>query len=1302
MSYYLPVMRRELLGISDGLIKQYVRLMPVGRTKKPVWDYIPYDLVYDDEGKPVLGQYGTVKRNYLVNVFWMRPTTIGDVEEWLSNPKTTGLAALCSEQSGNLYTFDIDVERFLDKWVVGSVKEILTRHKAPAQKTGGGGYQIAVRIEGKVPGNTCYAYAPDESKKSGRTVSIESRGSPKGYILLPYSIHPSGNYYKPINLFGGSWDAIPTISQKELKLLEEAARQTCEAPRTKQQIERAEKQKELTAKRAERRANRPVYSADKVDVISAVNDAYDIRDILSDHGYTEEPSGRWSHPTAKNGSGVSILDNVSYHHSSNDPLSSSDGRARSPFGALCELEYGGDVTRAVKELAEKLGIDYASNRPKTFTYYGPEPQEPNGWRDRHVDLASVGIWNSRNSPIEADFGINMARLGIDFGVSHLKDNTTITEHILDEYSHVADSSYGKIITHISNDIYDMIGADIVVERKKVDGETYLVVTQDQVRDEAKVYGILHHFEFKFLIPLIPTRDPLPEWGQVVTYEDFDWKAFRSEVASKFNVAEYIKQNFNAEAQQVMKVDAERNVFSYSVQKIGGGPFQVVCFKLYGHTDTTKAWGKVLREAASFAGVEWPDFRKLGCTFYDVLKIAQQQADNFFVIELSDGQYLSDVLDYNNLAWGKTTHIFGGCGIGKSRAADNVEKKSFYTPMTRQALTFAASANARGAAGEPVAEGLMHDRSDSIFGTYDAAKKEIELINDHHNPLCVEGRTAFGDEIQHTNQDAYRKGTALEPLLNVASIYVQNGGRVVTLSGTPSPAYPKVLSYKGSDVIYVRRQNQIKRNLWLFQQSDPVEAILSRIQAGYTHITYSIDDKAKCEAIAKALTAAEFNALPIHSDNKKSRFHKKHVGDEGNDGQWDENVGAYITTRATVDGFSVRIGYRQDVRLAEMFDSRLQYGSQMIEQRSRRVRDHLADVFVGMSDKALQKAGLGGHFDFQQRVSDEIEIGQAMLESATSIKLIKVKQLEREAVQLGKDAQNVDDIANEYVFKQYKGWIKFDEDGHIELDELAIIQRITNEWIATTHATPDIMINELQAYGFEFKGVVDFTGDEAEAAARENAIKQEKKARKKAKLNDIKAQAETMSVVQAQAVRKQTTTVIKEEGEKGEAKVAAAGIMLNLIEQGVTEREAKKQILALTSTRKDKIERIENMIQMKKIRVMPPEALQDCKPITRFLAKLQDGETFKIGEALTSREFVKRVAAAAEACGVPQIMVPLTIEEKRRLKKAKKFQKRYDKDRKVILLMSDIYQIKRTRRTVGGTLEYVYEILGFVEIELSNS
>ncbi|MGB0385837.1 MAG: hypothetical protein ACPGWR_13535 [Ardenticatenaceae bacterium] len=380
----------EALGLS--LRNQGLRLAPIGANKKAYWKCIDPVVKTKKDGS---GTYKTYSG--ALDAHWESgPTTSEQVKSWVKMG-TPALAALCGEASGGLYILDIDVERFLDKFLAqDGVRDILTRHKVPIERTGGGGWQLWFKVEPEVPPNTKYAYALNPAAKEGREVAIESRGVPRGYGLTPQSLHPSGAYYEEDRqIFGGSFDHIPTISQEELIVLENGAKATCEAPKPIKNGQmgltangstrgKPNKPPKPTSK-APKPASKPTparvaasgtYIQDALatatpgadaSVIEVVNDALDVARTLESFGYTHSAAGRYSHPDASAGGGVSIKDNRSFHHSTNDRLhydNELDGtyaplnikRTRTPFDVICAYQYNGNRKKAVRSLAKKLGL----------------------------------------------------------------------------------------------------------------------------------------------------------------------------------------------------------------------------------------------------------------------------------------------------------------------------------------------------------------------------------------------------------------------------------------------------------------------------------------------------------------------------------------------------------------------------------------------------------------------------------------------------------------------------------------------------------------------------------------------------------------------------------------------------------------------------------------------------------------------------------------------------------------------------------------------------------------------------------
>lgn len=274
-----------------------------------------------------------------------RQPTKDEIQRWI-DCSIDAIAVVGGLVSGGVEIIDFDVPGYYDQWavLVDGLVELL-----PRQRTGGGGIQIAYRCP-MPQTNQKLAWHPDGTQHSGRIIAIETRGE-HGYALLPPSLHPSGHRYELLN---GKFSQIPTITQKQRDFLLDTARQLCQAPKTRQDIERGE---------AVRKTSTREYTGESV--IDAYNAAHDIRSTLRQYHYTELSGDRWSRPGKEASGGVYLVNgnNKSYHYSSNDPLDSdSHGlhQPRSPFDFYLEFEHNGDYTNAVRMAAKALGMD----RPK--------------------------------------------------------------------------------------------------------------------------------------------------------------------------------------------------------------------------------------------------------------------------------------------------------------------------------------------------------------------------------------------------------------------------------------------------------------------------------------------------------------------------------------------------------------------------------------------------------------------------------------------------------------------------------------------------------------------------------------------------------------------------------------------------------------------------------------------------------------------------------------------------------------------------------------------------------------------------
>lgn len=329
-------------------------IVPINpKTKRPFAKLLPQAV--DADGRPLFYLKGNDESLSITTddtgfpkgtwaPFQERQPTAEEAQRWLDNG-IVSMAVVAGRVSGGVEILDFDVEGYYERWceAVGALADNL-----PVQQTGGGGIQVAWRCP-EPDQNQKLAWHPDPSAHTGRTVAIETRGE-GGYAVLPPSLHPSGNYYK---LLSGRFSDIPHITMSLRNFLLSCARQLCQAPKTKQDLEREALQE---AEKEERRHN---YDGDSV--IDAYNAKHSIEAVLTHYGYTKAHGVRWSRPGDKDSAGVEVIkgQNKTYHYSSNDPLDSDshgDHQPRAPFDYLLHFDHRGDYKAAVKAAALEMGM----------------------------------------------------------------------------------------------------------------------------------------------------------------------------------------------------------------------------------------------------------------------------------------------------------------------------------------------------------------------------------------------------------------------------------------------------------------------------------------------------------------------------------------------------------------------------------------------------------------------------------------------------------------------------------------------------------------------------------------------------------------------------------------------------------------------------------------------------------------------------------------------------------------------------------------------------------------------------------
>lgn len=185
-------------------------------------------------------------------------------------------------------------------------------------------------------------------KEGGYFCVIEFRAGDVQDVLPP-SVHPdTGKAYE----WGGDWRNLP-------ELPEELAQVWREWQLAKSAMMDACPWREIKIDNRVARAPMVKRSYDGGGVIGAYNDAYHPANILEAHGY--RPAGRrWLSPHSSTGiPGVIMLPEsnppaIFCHHAS-DPLA--DDHKHDAFSLYTQLEHGGDLTAAIKEAAQDLGIE---------------------------------------------------------------------------------------------------------------------------------------------------------------------------------------------------------------------------------------------------------------------------------------------------------------------------------------------------------------------------------------------------------------------------------------------------------------------------------------------------------------------------------------------------------------------------------------------------------------------------------------------------------------------------------------------------------------------------------------------------------------------------------------------------------------------------------------------------------------------------------------------------------------------------------------------------------------------------------
>lgn len=302
-------MNDELKQVALNYTKAGLSIIPVGADKLPM---LPSWKKYQTEA----------------------PTEI-EVENWFNSKDIKSLALV----TGNGITvLDFDKVSFYDKFIEianGQTEDL------PLQQSGKG-YHIAFKSDLKM-GNRKLAWYPDITAKQGKSVGIETKGN-GGYILIAPSLHAAtGKHYKSLV---GSFDKIPTISSERAQELIDLAVSLDETSVPK------------TVNMSKTDTDLPMLDR---RIIEAFNNKHPLHELLTKHGYTKKPDGKYLGPDSTSGNpGVLVSEKdgkqvcISFHA---DLLNDDEKQLpHDAFDVFRLLEHKGKFRNAIKAANEELGI----------------------------------------------------------------------------------------------------------------------------------------------------------------------------------------------------------------------------------------------------------------------------------------------------------------------------------------------------------------------------------------------------------------------------------------------------------------------------------------------------------------------------------------------------------------------------------------------------------------------------------------------------------------------------------------------------------------------------------------------------------------------------------------------------------------------------------------------------------------------------------------------------------------------------------------------------------------------------------
>jgi uncharacterized protein YutD len=781
------------------------------------------------------------------------------------------------------------------------------------------------------------------------------------------------------------------------------------------------------------------------------------------------------------------------------------------------------------------------------------------------------------------------------------------------------------------------------------------------------------------------------------YESFDWDGFTKDVADSFDLMGYATANFSGEQRDENRgevrimgnggllVNEDKGSWYCFSDEVGGGCFQLVAYNLYQSDDTSGNWSDILREAADFAGVAWPTFKrspqaphapKIKLSIPDAPKWVADFATKLKiefvaltlhkitqVTELGE-DYISVVFDFNNIDEGLSV-IQAPTEKGKTTATVTQITDNLIIAVPTQSL---AKQVEKDHGLQAIYENIepIFSHTNRFVTTYDSVAKIISRCK--KAGIDVSSWTLVIDECHHLASDRYRKLA-----INRLGACIPLFRRVLALSATPPPIVP---FFQDAPLLKFTAP-QIEKPLFFATCKDYANAIEQAL--GETkRVIFHLNDKTAIKVLIKELAYRGYKALEFSGDSKGKDHHegmvyRKEIPD----------CDVLFVTSLYDDGYN----FFDEESYYLMISAKSACSPEQIEQISARLRKQrpVKTILLSKATKAA-KAGdtpvktLYPTFDYAKTLNRELkraQIDAAIQNEALRKRIVDYKELDptTDERELQEDARQQLAHDGAYIGLRWDGT-------QFVTDDLGIHMATFTKWRHACNANRELMIHALKPYNFVFAGewgVKELRNATKASKERQALLREKLTEERREQIREYVA--EIMDFGHAQYI-------IENRANEGHAQAEyhAASLMMALVDSGVTSDCAKELILDSTMTPNSAIN-LNGKIRLQKIRFGLLNYGRYLGADVGFYRKLYD--IVQIGDVLTKEkldEIFGRIFADNESMAARKAYSDEN-EDKQKIKRVR--------------LINKAFKTKRIKQQneAGKRVDF-YQVIGLSPVELT--